>query len=138
MQIDGGRLAGNVLNSGGRVAPGLTGIGRITVDGDYTQSGVGRVNGVLLIGLGGPNVGEFDTLHMTDDAALAGRLSVRAVDGFVPAFGDRFTILTCDGTITGTFDRVIVRDLPYGSALDVFYNPNSVEIEIIDSAQDPT
>ena len=66
MQIDGGRLAGNgtitgnVLNSGGRVAPGLTGIGDITVDGDYTQTRVGPVNGVLRIDLGGPNVGEFE------------------------------------------------------------------------------
>ena len=69
------------------------------------------------------------------DATLGGKLRVRAVNGFIPAVGDRFIILTCDGAIAGAFDLVAVADLPAGFTVDVFYDTNSVEIEVVDTGR---
>ena len=72
------------------VAPGgaANGIGRLTIDGNYTQN----ENGVLQIQLAGPQQSQHDQLFVTGHAAL-GSVTVSLTSGFVPVAGDAFKIL---------------------------------------------
>jgi hypothetical protein len=97
LDLEGGVLAGtgvingNVLNNAevdvGQ--PGSPGI--LTIVGDYTQTG----GGDLVIEIGGLNPGtDFDQLNVTGQATLDGTLTVNLINGFQPASGDGFTIMT--------------------------------------------
>ncbi|MHC4219452.1 MAG: hypothetical protein ACYSU7_13480, partial [Planctomycetota bacterium] len=91
---------------GGTAAPGLS-AGELTVEGTYTQSGVGANNGTFFVELGGliPII-EHDVLTVLGDAQLGGTLQVGFIDGFVAQLDDEFTILTTTGTTSGTFEVV--------------------------------
>ena len=91
-----GTITGNVFNSG-RVAPGNS-IGRLTIQGNYTQSSAGR----LEIEVQGVN--HHDTLHVSGRAHLDGTLEVRGkASNF--EYGDQIAFLRA-GTITGKFDEI--------------------------------
>jgi hypothetical protein len=108
VDLEGGVLGGtgtvdaNVLNNA-EVDVGQPGSpGVLTIVGDYTQA----AGGVLVIEVGGPNVGtDFDQLAVTGQAALDGTLTVNLTGGFVPSSGDRFQVLTF-GSGTGAFATV--------------------------------
>ena len=93
----GATLAGNgavgsvTVNSGGIIAPGAS-PGILTVNGNYTQ-----LSGAILnIQLGGntPGAGGYDQLVVTGTASLNGILNLTLVDGFRPAPGDTFQIIS--------------------------------------------
>jgi hypothetical protein len=94
-----GLIVGNVRNAG-VLAVGSPGVaGRLTIRGDYTQSAAGA----LRLEIGGRNAGvDFDQLVVTGQASLGGTLAVALVNGFVPAHGDTFQVLTA-GSLQGTF-----------------------------------
>jgi len=46
-----------------------------------------------------------DQIHVTADVSLNGTLNIILLDGFVPDFGDTFSIVTAD-KIIGTFDQI--------------------------------
>lgn len=84
-----GTVAANVSN-GGIVAPGAS-PGTLTITGTCTQT----TNGILNIELGGTSVGTgFDRLAVSGAATLGGTLNVVLTDGFVPAVGNTFPIMT--------------------------------------------
>src|SRR5262249_12112061 len=95
--ISGGTLKGtgtifcSVSNTGGIVAPGNS-PGILTINGDYTQSSSGTLN----IEIGGTSAAapDFDQLHVTGSATLGGTLNVSQINGFLPAAGQSFQILT--------------------------------------------
>ena len=67
----------------------LTG-GTLTVTDSYTQSSSGTLN----IELGGTGAGQFDQLNVSGAATLDGTLHVGFINGFIPAAGDSFRVLT--------------------------------------------
>ena len=100
--LGGGGTVGSVkVNDGGTVAPG-NGVGRLTVKGTYSQASGGN----LAIELGGHEAGtQFDQLVVTGAAQVAGVLNVTLVNGFHPAKGDTFQIVTSASEV-GNFSTV--------------------------------
>ena len=92
VKVNGGRLdgtgtiAGN-LTSAGIVTPGDA-PGTLTIQGNYTQTAAGALD----INISGS--GTSGQLAVSGTATLAGALNVSLIDGFRPAVGAWFTILT--------------------------------------------
>jgi hypothetical protein len=89
-----GTLTGKVTNEGnlyvGGNADGTAAL--LTVAGTYTQSSAGN----LFLDIGGlsPAGGTFDQLKVTGAATLDGTIWVTPVNGFVPASGNSWKVLT--------------------------------------------
>jgi hypothetical protein len=77
--------------------------GRIFLDGNFWQESTGRLELDLS---GAPGTGMFDYLRVTDgDATLGGALDISLANGFGPAIGDSFEILSvANGIVSGGFD----------------------------------
>lgn len=74
-----------------------TAIGTLTIDGDYEE----REGGTLVIEVAGLEPGQFDVLHVTGNATLAGNVDLRFINGFVPQPSESVDFVVVDGTITG-------------------------------------
>jgi len=101
------QLSGSVLNAsltnGGTVFPGAS-PGALTIAGgnNYQQA----ATGTLVMDLGGKSAGtQYSQLAVAGTASLAGTLSLRLVNGFIPQPGDTFQLLTCAAR-AGTFDNI--------------------------------
>ncbi len=106
-----------------------TGIGQAQVE-SYQQSSTGS----LEIELANITPGNFDVLEVQGNAILGGTLDVDLLNSFLPAPGNSFPILeTVFGNVSGTFGT---EDLPVfnGMTFDVVYNPQSVVLEVVESA----
>ncbi len=119
----GGTINGNVNVSRGTIAPtgggggGVVdlgaGVGIIVVPGSYLIPDPDNmtINGNLALGadahysmvIRNNTAGEFDTINVSGSATFGGTLDVSLVNGFVPAAGDSFTVLTAGSSITGAF-----------------------------------
>lgn len=89
-----------IINSG-VVSPGNS-PGKITVQGDYTQTSRGK----LVMELSGTRSGEYDQLHVLGKGNLDGTLSLR-LDNFIPKAGDEFPeLLRFEGGRSGAFARL--------------------------------
>lgn len=129
--LDDGRLTGSGtidadLENFAAIAPGM-GLGDLTVTGAVAL----RSPAQLEIELGGAGIGLFDRLLIGDSAELAGTLDVRLLNGFIPASGDTFTILTSVAPLIGFFGnaavdggRFALANAPGSFAID--YTPTSV------------
>ncbi len=96
-----GTFSGSVSNVEGTVAPGSE-TGSLHIQGTYIQD----ADGTLVIELGGLVQGDsYDLLTVSSTARLGGKLRIVLTDGFVPAIGDSFTILTA-GAVDGKFDEI--------------------------------
>jgi uncharacterized protein with beta-barrel porin domain len=103
--LGGNGTVGAVVNdNGGTVAPGRS-VGRLTINGSYTQTSTGT----LAIEIGGytPGTG-YDQVSVSGQAVVGGTLKLSLVNGFRPNVGDTFVIVTSSSaggnfaTITGT------------------------------------
>jgi hypothetical protein len=113
-----GTITGGVIN-GGAVAPGDP-IGALTIVGTYTQTGE------LDLDLGGRAPGvDYDQLIVTGRASLRGVLRVALDNGFMPALGDNFSVLSF-GSRVGRFDCLIGANLGGGTKLLANYSPTNV------------
>jgi len=113
-----GTITGGVIN-GGAVSPGDP-IGALTVIGTYTQTGE------LDIDLGGRAPGvDYDQLIVTGGANVRGVLRVALNNGFMPALGDDFSVLSF-GSHVGTFDCLIGANLGCGVSLFANYSPTNL------------
>ena len=117
----GGTINGNVNVSRGTIAPTSGGGGGnvilggfiIVVPGSYSIPGPDKmtINGNFALGadahysmvIRNNTAGEFDTMNVSGSATFGGTLDVSLVNGFVPAAGDSFTVLTAGSPITGAF-----------------------------------
>lgn len=118
----GGTINGNVNVSRGTIAPtsgggggivNLSGAGLIVVPGNYAIPGPDAmtINGNLALGadahlsmvIRNNTAGEFDTMQVSGSANFGGTLDVSLVNGFMPAPGDSFTVVTAGSPITGAF-----------------------------------
>ncbi|HEX6961073.1 MAG TPA: autotransporter-associated beta strand repeat-containing protein, partial [Lacipirellula sp.] len=92
----------NVL-ADGRMAPGVD-AGLLTVNGDVTLNS----GSFFDAGIGGATAGvDFDQLFVNGSATLSGTLSVSLLDGFTPAPGSTYEILSAAGGVTGTFENIV-------------------------------
>jgi hypothetical protein len=93
-----GLVNANVVNAG-RINVGDTGVpGILTINGDYTQASTG----VLHVEIGGILPGsQYGRLQISGQATLDGTLDVRLINGYTPAPGTSFEVLTFDSR-TGT------------------------------------
>lgn len=91
-------LTGAPLTSAGRIVPGSS-AGRLAVGG-----GASLTAGSLEIEIGGLAPGsQFDQLDVSGTMSLGGAtLAVVLIEGFVPAVGDRFEVVT-SGSLAGAF-----------------------------------
>jgi outer membrane autotransporter protein len=95
----------------------------INVKGNYTQS----AGGTLQLSIGGTATGQFDFLNVGGHATLGGTLQVLSLNGFQPKIGDRFTVVTAAGGISGQFTSALN---PFSVlSLDLIYQPNTVLLE---------
>jgi len=125
-----------VFTNNGIVAPGNS-AGLLTYIGNYNPS----TTGVLDIEFEGLNPGsEYDQLGISGNAFLNGTLNISLINGYVPAVGDSFIVLTTTGSVTDSFETVNVTQ---GLFVDVHNNSNNVVVVIdsvgtIVSVNDPT
>ncbi|MEX2310055.1 MAG: hypothetical protein WD738_20960 [Pirellulales bacterium] len=117
-----GSIVGTVQNNG-MVAPGASSPGALSIDGDFAQNAAGE----LAIELSSAST--YDQLLVTDNATLAGTLTVSLIDGFTPGIGQVFTILTADD-VDETFDTELLPSVP-NLEFNVVYNAQSVVLTVI-------
>lgn len=101
-----GTIAGPVVNGATINFGGTPGI--LEVNGGVPKFYTQTSNGVLAIKIGGPTAGtQFDQLAVNNNGptALDGTLAVSFINGFVPALGDSFPVVTF-GSSAGAFAAV--------------------------------
>jgi hypothetical protein len=112
-----GSINGNATNSGSVIQIGGSGAaGLFTITGNYTQG----ASGTLAVELGGTGAAQFDKLAIGGTASLDGTLAASLINGFTPASGAQFQVLTA-ATRTGTFGSV-------NGPLAAQYNPTNVTL----------
>jgi hypothetical protein len=107
--MNGGTLSGDgsfaldVVVNGGTIVPGAS-PGLLS-----GARGIAQTGGALAVELAGANPADHDRLAFGTTAALAGSLGVGFLDGFIPAIGDTFTLVSAP-SVTGQYAPV---ELPY-------------------------
>jgi hypothetical protein len=61
--------------------------------------------------IAGPNLGQFDVLHVTGTSVLDGTMEVQMLGNFLPAAGQTFDLLQLDGSVSGDFSEITFPDL---------------------------
>ena len=97
-----GTFNGNLVNQGGKLAPGQS-AGNTTILGNYTQQAGAGVEAEI----GGTSAGgTYDLLSITGSALLGGQLQLKMLNGFNPSASNTFTLLNAAGGIFGVFSNV--------------------------------
>ena len=126
-----GAVGAGVISSGTvTVGDSATKPGKLSVSGSYTQTATGALN----LAVGGMTVGtQYSQLAVSNGVSLAGTLSIKLVNGFTPAIGDTFTVVT-GSAVSGTFS--VVKGLSINSAehFSVGYGANSVTLTVVSGA----
>ena len=121
------QIAVSITNSGEIAADGSPDPGTIAINGNLTQTSSGA-EGVFI---GGLTAGaQYSQLNVSGAASLNGALDVAFINGFMPALGNQFVVLTA-GSITGTFSSINSATLPAGLAWALTYNPTSVVLTAV-------
>ena len=124
-----GGVSGNLINSSGRVSPGMAGQpGTFTVSGNYTQSPAGT----LSIQVAGKNASQFGILTVGQRANLSGNLSIVRLDDTKLKLGQKLTFLVATAGVSGTFASVSnVFSRPGASIVTgkLVYTPFSISLE---------
>ncbi len=123
-------VIGDLTNAGGTFAAGAAGfVGSTAVtplDGAYVQ----RRSATLALEIGGPEPGaEYDQLDVSEEVTLDGTLVVELVEGFVPAAGQRFTLLRC-ASLNGAFHSTRLPALPDDLDWQLEYLSQAVELRV--------
>jgi len=130
----GGTITGSgTLNVGaisffndGDMKPGSP-LGTMTFTGAYKQSAPGALN----IEIGGTTAGtQYDRLAVSGSATLASALNVTLANGFTPALGDTFTVLTF-ASRTGTLPTLNGLLIGGGVQLDTLWGATSLRLVAI-------
>jgi len=119
----GGNIVSSVVNAGGTVTPGdATGIMHIT--GDYTQTA-----GTLLFEIDGLGPGQFDQMLVSGLANITGgAIDIQFGNGFVPAAGESFDLLSAALGLTIGNVLFDVTGLPAGVQFSDVFGPNGIEL----------
>lgn len=116
-----GRILGNVQNEG-TIAPGSHGIGPLTVDGN-----VGFGSGSVLAADIDPS-GAADLLNVSGTVSIAGGTLTIAAAGGSYEPGNRWTLISAGGGVSGAFSNAQF-SLPFLD-LSLGYDPNAVYLEV--------
>lgn len=81
--------------------------GTLTLDGNFIEQAGSR----LVVEAAGLGAGQFDVLHVTGNATLAGTLEVHLLNGYLPKSGDTMPFMQVDGTVSGSFANITFPDL---------------------------
>lgn len=127
--IGNGTVHGTVRNNSGVIAPGQS-PGKLTINGNYSQG----ANGALTIELGGTTAGtQYDQLIVNGAATLGGALNLIATNGYKPAIGDKFTLITAHN-FSGAFTAINT----VGFSATTQYEANGVTITVTNVAPEIT
>lgn len=113
---------GGVFNVSGTVKPGSDSqIGQLNIVGDYNQSSQGTL--LITIDPSGASL-----LNVSQTANLSGSLRGAGLNGFIPAVGTQYVILTA-GSVSGTFtgSDAFISPLLF---LKPTYHPNDVTVTV--------
>ena len=98
---------------------------KLTVTGSYTQNATGTLN----ISIGGTVAGTFGEVAVSNGVSLGGTLSIKRINGFVPAIGNSFKILT-GSIVSGHFATVNGLSINSGEHFQVDYSSNAVTLVV--------
>jgi hypothetical protein len=134
IDIQGGSVFGTgnlsaIVNSSGVITPADSGAktGVLTITGAYTQNPAGALD----INIAGTTPGkQFDRLAVTGTASLSGTLNIGLLNGFVPALGSVFGILTAS-SVSGRFATVNGASINPSEHFAVKYNANNVTLHVV-------
>jgi RHS repeat-associated protein len=118
-----------ILNNTGTAAA-LNG-GTLTVLGSYSQAAMGA----LTIGFAGAASGEFGIVNVSGAASLDGTLNITLVNGFGPAVGQQFQVMSYSG-LTGDFAAINGLDVARVHLFEVMRNPTNVIVNSLVNAPD--
>lgn len=120
-----GSVLGTVLNFA-TMAPGFS-PGTIDITGAYQQIGS---SGRYEVELGGTAPGTFDRTVVAGPVSLSGTLAVTFVNGYTPAAGDTFEIMTFPSR-SGDFTTMTGGTLGNGLALQRVVGSTSVVLQVV-------
>lgn len=108
-------------------------IGTSTITNNWTQGSDGR----LVIQIGGLAPGtEHDQMVIGGTANVAGRVRLKAANGYEPKFGDQFVILTASSTdITGFEGITYDGDLPLGYGFELVDTGTSLLAQVVQTIE---
>ena len=136
VNINGGKLFGI-----GTIAASVTSSGSVTAGDSATKAGTLSPNtytqnakGSLNIQIGGTAVGtQYSQLAVANGASLNGTLNIKLINGFIPAIGNTFTILT-GSAVSGTFATVNGLSINGGEHFTITYNSTNVTLTVVSGA----
>ena len=133
---------GTIIDAGTLIVDGALalGVGNVTVKGGVLTADPQAINvkgnyfqgpnGTLRLTIAGANPGQYDYLNVTGNATLGGTLQL-VNQNFEPKAGEKLTLITTGGTVSGTFSQFID---PFSSGpgfVDLVYNRQSVLLEFL-------
>ena len=121
------QIAVSISNAGEIVPDSSPDPGTISITGNLTESAAGA-EGVFLGGLTAGT--QYSQLNVSGTASLSGALDVAFINGFTPALGNQFTVLTAS-SVTGTFSSINSAALPQGVIWTLTYNPPSNPTSVV-------
>jgi outer membrane autotransporter protein len=121
-----GTAGATTVQSGGTIAPGNS-IGTLNVDGDYVQAA-----GAIYHAEVDPTSTASDQIAVMGTATLADGavINVSKTTDAPYVIGNRYTVLTSDGGLTGTFDLTGDTDLSTFLGLTDVYDANNAYLEV--------
>lgn len=128
--LSGAGQVGSITNDG-FVRPGNSGIGNLTVNGDFTQNSGGTTEIEINSAGNTPGVNN-DHLTVTGQANLGGTLNVVAVGGGAFQAGTNYTVLNATGTVNGQYAQVTDNLSMFGVVVN--YNANDVTMQLVQTS----
>jgi len=129
-------VQGALQNNGGTLAPGDLGLpGLTSIVGDFSINA-----GALAIDIGGPTaagvfqdatLNSYDNVTVSGNAVLGGTLNVSFINGYQPAGGEVYTIVTANGGLSGAFSAFSLPSLPVGESWNVVQTGTSLSLQVI-------
>jgi hypothetical protein len=128
--------AGNLFGKG-KISATITSSGSVTPGDSPTKPGILSLStytqnstGILNISIGGTTLGtQYSQLAVANGVSLAGTLNLKLINGFVPAIGNTFTILT-GSAISNKFTTVNGQIINSGECFQVTYGGTSVTLTV--------
>jgi hypothetical protein len=134
LNLKGGKLLGGGALAGSVSLGGVLGVGdsptkptKLSITGSYQE----QTHGALVVGIGGTQAGsQYSQLAVSNGASLGGSLTITLLNGFIPAIGDTFTILT-GSVVTGQFNQVNGTIINSAEKFEVNYEPSAVTLTVV-------
>jgi hypothetical protein len=117
-----GTITTNLVNAG--VLEVATGVGTLSINGNYSQTTSGRLN----LELAATN--NFDQLNVSGTVSLNGGLILDRLAGFEPALGASFAAITA-GNLTGTFSSIQNTSIVTGRVFQAAYGSSNLNLNVV-------